>query len=69
MDCLVNAFGVGINIPGYLGPLSPRHLLSLVFTRKRNNVRSRGRGLPASAAILGRGRRGRAPEMTFGTNH
>ena len=69
MDCLVNAFGVGINIPGYLGPLSPRHLLSLVFTRKRNDVGSRGRGLPASAATLSRGGCGRVPKMILGVNH
>ena len=30
-------------------------LLSLVSTRKRNDVGSRGRGLPASAAISSRG--------------
>ena len=69
MDCLVNAFGVGINIPGYLGPLSPRHLLSLTLTVKHNDVEPRGRGLPASAATLSRGRRGRVPKMTLGVNH
>merc|ERR1711983_565893 len=44
-------FEVGIDIPGYLGPLSPRHLLSLASTGKRNDMGSRGRSLPASAAI------------------
>ena len=62
-------FEVGIDIPGYLGPLSPRHLLSLTSTVKHNDVEPRGRGLPASAATLSRGRRGRVPKMTLGVNH
>ena len=47
-------FEVGIDIPGYLGPLSPRHLLSLTLTVKHNDAEPRGRGLPASAATLSR---------------
>ena len=62
-------FEVGIDIPGYLGPLSPRHLLSLASTGKRNDVGSRGHGLPASAATLSREWRGRVPEMILGANH
>ena len=62
-------FEVGIDIPGYLGPLSPRHLLSLTLTIKHNDVEPRGRGLPASAATLSREWRGRVPEMILGANH
>ena len=35
-------FEVGIDIPGYLGPLSPRHLLSLTLTVKHNDVEPPG---------------------------
>ena len=43
--------------------------MSLASTGKHNDVESRGRGLPASAATLSRGRRGRVPKMTLGVNH
>ena len=44
-------------------------VLSLTLTVKHNDVEPRGRGLPASAATLSRGRRGRVPKMTLGVNH
>ena len=45
------------------------YLLSLASTGKRNDVGSRGHGLPAFAATLSREWRGRVPEMILGANH
>ena len=55
-----------LNFTGGLGLML---LLSLTLTVKHNDVEPRGRGLPASAATLSRGWRGRVPKMMLGVNH